>query len=314
MEPLTLTQQPRHSEHPDLSTLELALTLGLLHPASFPWDLTMPPPHRFEAQNASSSERRYRRKLQRRRRALAGSKLIISNQPILRTLKPSARKQLGKTRAPKLWILPTDINFRSTTCHKQYPRASILALPPELRQHILFISYDFRRVEGATLQLPRKKPSQKPSMAAQGNLTDDEYHIISMVNHRITQLCKVSKVMSEDMQYVGGRWQHAVLASIHERFRTSSLEFSAFNIQSSSYYGGNQRRGLVIQGDNRSLTGRRPGKCWYCTERHMSGRAACPRATADPQAWLQETRAIGSWRCRKGPEGTLKATKVIFSD
>lgn len=65
-----------------------------------------------------------------------------------RTLRRSAREQLERERAPRLWIWPwiSDPTYRFG---RVYARASFLGLPSELRQQILYESLDREELEWA---------------------------------------------------------------------------------------------------------------------------------------------------------------------
>ena len=279
----------------------------------------MKPRFYLDAITSKTAKRRHQRKLQKRRQALAETKLSISSQLVLRTLKPSVRRQLAKERIPSLWILPDDINFRSTQREGPYPSASLLDSPAELRQYILVMSYDVRQMAQCRFELFGEKPRKKPragklQAASERPLTGLEYSITKRINSRAAELCLVSRVVSEDMRYVGKHWQHAIEAFMHEKIDVDTLRVPDFTIRPDPHYSGPRQRSVVIKGDDRSLKGRRPGKCWYCTERHVPGQLGCPKSIEDPQRWLRETRALGGWRSRTQMNDSFKVTKVVSSE
>ncbi|KAH9869531.1 hypothetical protein IAQ61_006738 [Plenodomus lingam] len=86
-------------------------------------------------------------KKRRARKRTVGNVRVAKQFPS-RTLKPSARRQIHRERAPHLWICPgieDPVNARDTS----YPRASLLSLPLEIRQQILYLSLDVRDMEAA---------------------------------------------------------------------------------------------------------------------------------------------------------------------
>lgn len=97
---------------------------------------------------------------QRRRRDLEKLKFCIENHHEPRTLKRAARKELDRERAPKLWIYPFKDLGHSTG--RMYPRASLLGLPTELRQQIVYMSYPMEELERdlSTVILTKKRKSQ----------------------------------------------------------------------------------------------------------------------------------------------------------
>ncbi|KAH6644351.1 hypothetical protein C7974DRAFT_18905 [Boeremia exigua] len=271
-------------------------------------------PHRYlEADTSGSAKRRYQKKLRQRPHALANKKFSIFSQPSLRSLKPSPRKKLENERAPSLWILPRDIDFRSTEHGVVHPSASFLGLPAELRQCILLLSYQFQPVPETKFG-PRDKKlhMRKRHTESRRLLTDQEYFNMCGVNDRIAELCRVCRVVCEDMQYVGKQWRSAAESSILKKIDVDAFESPGYTLVQGPVY--SVKKAVVIQGNDRHLRGRRPGKCWYCTERHVAGQPRCPMATTDSQRWMQETRAIGGWRSRVHTSGLFQGTRVVFGD
>ncbi len=160
-----------------------------------------------------------------------------------------------------MWVLHDDISFQSTEYKESYPTASLLGFSVELRQRLLVISYDLRRTEGASSQSLNREPRKKPHTAIRRDHTIYDHCTTSTVKDRIAELCKVCRVFSEDMQYVGKQWQHAVQASMHVKTITGPLEFPEPTIQGTGLYGGERQKGVVVQGDDRPFEGRGPRKC-----------------------------------------------------
>lgn len=82
----------------------------------------------------------------KRRRSRPFHKAPITNQHRQRTLRPPVHRRLARERAPQLWKRPwvSDPAWRSG---RTYPPASLLGLPAELRQQILYLSWDMQETK-----------------------------------------------------------------------------------------------------------------------------------------------------------------------
>ena len=230
------------------------------------------------------------RRARKLRVKLEKQRLSINNRPALRTLKPAVRKRLAKERAPGLWILPP----MNTKEGGPYAHASLLGLPAELRQTILLLSYDVNAMVVHTLQSTERGEG-------------DSHNVATALRERITQLCQVSPVLRDDMQYVGRVWQQQIESSEVKIKEVKAL----IPLPQGLAHSPHGQSGAVMKGREKSLHKNRSAKCWYCNERHARTGAGCPRATENPQGWLEDTRAIGGWRSTKD---SFTGTKIVFSD
>jgi hypothetical protein len=240
------------------------------------------------------AQRRARHRAQRKLRELS-----INNLTVLRTLKPSVRKRLAKERAPGLWILPKN----TTSNIKQggpYAHPSLLGLPAELRQKILLLSYDVNVMAVHALQSTERGEC-------------DRKNVTKTLRERITQLCQVSPVLRTDMQYVGRAWQQKI-----EDFESSDVKINKVKalmpLPQGLTYSPHRQSGVVVKDREKSLHKNRSAKCWYCNERHARTGTGCPKATQNPQGWLEDTRAISGWRSRKQTKNSFTGSKTVFND
>lgn len=270
------------------------------------------------ALKARAGRHRHQCLLRKRRQALAKQKLYISSGPILRTLKPAVRKKLARERAASLWTLPSDADFRRV--HRgDYPKHSLLRLPAELRQKIFLLSFDVRQMAQRKFEMSGEKPREKPRARKPRTVFERpppglEQIILEGINDRVAEPCQVASIASDDIRYVSQQWQNAIRALMHKKIDVDALKLPEFTLYLTSMFSGQREKNIVIRGDDRPLKGRRPGKCWYCTERHVPGKSDCSRATGDPQRWLQGTRPVGGWRSRAQAKTSFQVKKVVFSD
>jgi hypothetical protein len=109
------------------------------------------------------------------------------------------------------------------------------------------------------------------------------------LNERVIELCQVGSVISDHMRYVGRQWQQAIETLTQKKINVDALKITdTTNPVPTPIYESQRKKSIAIKGDYRPLKGKRPGKCWYCTERH--GRSGCTRATDDAQKWLQDAK------------------------
>ena len=175
-----------------------------------------------------------------------------------------------------------------------YAHASLLGLPAELRQTILLLSYDVNAMVVYTLQSTERGEG-------------DSHNVATALRERITQLCQVSPVLRDDMQYVGRVWQQQIESSEVKIKEVKAL----IPLPQGLAHSPHGQSGVVMKGREKSLHKIRSAKCWYCNERHARTGTGCPRATENPQGWLEDTRAIGGWRSTKD---SFTGTKIVFSD
>ena len=74
------------------------------------------------------------------------------------------------------------------------------------------------------------------------------------------------------------------------------------------------RKGSIVEKESHVRVGKRPWKCWRCTERHVDGDLVCPMARDDPEQWHRLTRKARGRRNKAHPSSMLKVTKIVFGD
>ncbi|KAF3034368.1 hypothetical protein E8E11_003335 [Didymella keratinophila] len=266
--------------------------------------------------SARARVHRRQRDVRKRREQLAKQKLQFSSEPILRSLKGAARKQLVKERAPTLWILAADIDFRRSHC-SGHLKASLLGLPAELRQEIPPLSFEVEEMVSYQPSRSHEKPrcfrAKKASVVSRK--LDRQQRIMDKLNSRVSELCQVDRIISGDLCIAGRHWQRAIESLSDRTIDLAALEFPDFaKPVFTVIYESKRKKSKVIKGDDRPLKSKRLGKCWYCTERH--DRSGCTRATEDPQKWLRDTKAVAGWRLRAHtkPSFQFQVKKIVFND
>jgi hypothetical protein len=250
----------------------------------------------------------------------------------LRTLKRSARKQLERERAQSLWIIPW-LHHKSLGSGKQvHPQASLLGLPAELRQRIVYESYATEEllrnakkfIKGKGTQgerLRRLTWADKAHRTSSGkDSTLYKSQIVAdylVLGHKIGVLSQVSGLFYQDMKYVGRRWREDLKEYLDLQLQ---LEFgddifdlpSVLNMNVQSW---RRKKGEVIKAENRKPgKSARPPKCWYCTERHFDGDPVCPMARREPHKWQEMTKPVGRRKHMPYKRSTFKGKKVAFKD
>jgi hypothetical protein len=250
----------------------------------------------MRSRKPKSAKRRVQRRLQVE---LENQKLFINNRPVLRTLKPSARKRLVKECAPRLWILPEN-HIINTKQGGPYPHASLLGLPAELRQTILLLSHDINAMVVRTLHGIAREEREG------GNVP-------KALREQITQLCQVSRVLRTDMQYVGMAWRQQTENLLSSNITISRAK-ALIPLPHGLTYVPHRRSGEAVKGGEKRSHKKRSAKCWYCNERHTRDGTGCPRATKNPRGWMEDTRAVGGWRGKKQTKDSFTGTKIVFSE
>jgi hypothetical protein len=278
------------------------------------------------------------REAQKRRRQLAKSSIINSRHSKLRTLKRSARKQLEKERTPRLWVLPPIEQLFSRPKTTVYPRTSLLGLPIELRQQILYQSYTVNALAqdledfkfGVRERLERvawlgdmtrwKKTFQ--FKAKQDRLDSYEAELATVLRIKVAILGCTSPLIHRELQYVKERWQQDIGAYMDQRLkeqqeRSRLLAWDAGPENTSSHVMDSwigRKNGAVISGkEQRSSRKHRPQKCWYCMERHATSDPVCPMERRDPERWQQMTRVVSGWRAEARAVTVFEANGVVFT-
>jgi hypothetical protein len=186
--------------------------------------------------NAKHQARQRRLKL---RRQYEHGMRIAHSQP-QRTLKRSARKYLERERTVRLWMAPwvTDLFWRSKRI--TYPDASLLGLPAELRQQILYEAMDMKELDRTAIEAKEVRPdgqeirddelwnsSTRAQMTeaitsgrtlARLQLTPREGNLIERLYRRIGELCCVSPVTRLDMVVVRTLWQRDLNRHLNSQY------------------------------------------------------------------------------------------------
>ncbi|KAF1915788.1 hypothetical protein BDU57DRAFT_573134 [Ampelomyces quisqualis] len=258
-------------------------------------------------------------------------RINVSIQP--RTLKRSARKQLERGRASGLWILPWLDSKQQGCTGRSHPKASLLGLPSELRQTILYQScylgelkddssdYYTKPIKSRTnIKLPARLDT---ALLDKFSLSSKEGELITTLRRKVGVLCRISPLIRQDMEYVCKLWQ----ADLEELF-DRDLAFRLYRpkyprdlegmewLRTRSIAAGShaEQKKNVIRGKEQGGKKKRPQKCWYCTERHYGIDPVCPMARQDPQKWRQITKNVGGRRGNVAAKFTSKTQKIIFDD
>jgi hypothetical protein len=278
------------------------------------------------------------RKAQARRREQEKASLRIGHNE-LRTLKRSARKHIERERATHLQIFPW--NDLPHSNGRLYPRASLLGLPTELRQNILYLSYSMEDLERDTRAVHLTKREERNMLWASTarsiplgrmcastrkkfDLSPQEGELITVLSRRIGALSLVSPLIYEEAKYVCGRWKSDLDMHLE---RETSIQLETPRLPPVNEAFGWLYAPNVAVPRPKATTGQvvgmkekvpkkkvRPSKCWYCTERHPSNDPVCPMARSNPKKWQKMTRKVGGWRGRVQVQLTVKAKKMVFDD
>jgi hypothetical protein len=264
------------------------------------------------------------REARKRRKAIVKQKLYISSQVPTRTLKPSARKQLARERAPSLYIYPSDKKPFAYP-GREYPQASLLGLPAELRQLILYKAFDMGELENMVKQQKKlnrqltvpevranKELKESQEKVLNTNLTPTQRDFVTILGRRIRELRSLSPRSYQDMEYVKKLWQRRLENYIKLQFSGDiGAPTFAFPVADDRMLG---TKGRVEKGEYPSKLGRRLHRCWYCTERHLGCDPICPMEREDPERWHGLTKKVGGWRARMKPRTIFKGTRIVFGD
>jgi hypothetical protein len=277
------------------------------------------------------------REAQNRRRQLAKSSISIPRHGKLRTLKRSARKQLENERIPRLWVLPSVEQLFSCPKTFVYPRASLLGLPVELRQQILYGCYT---VNELTRDLEDFKSGVRERLervawlgdmarwqkilqfkVKQYSLDSYEAELATVLRIKVAFLGRTSPFIHKELQYVKKRWQQDIEAYVdqrlkeqQERFRLLASDARHENVSCHimDTWIGRKNGAVILAKEQRSSRKHRPQKCWYCMERHACSDPMCPMERRDPERWQQMTRVVGGWRAEARAVTVLQANGVVF--
>lgn len=250
-----------------------------------------------------------------------------------RTLKRSARRQLERERAPSLWIMPwVDLKQHGSMSGRVHPKASLLGLPSELRQQILYKSYSLKELKDDARKYYRKPiKSRKVMIPARMDtdmlnkfgLSSKEGDLIPIISRRVGIHCRTSPLIRQDMDYVCKRLQ-VDLEKLFDRelpFRLDKPKVPRIlegmewlrtpSIAAAPHLHEQQN---VINGKKRKAKKNRPRKCWHCLGRHYGIDPVCPMAREDPRKWRQMTRKLGGRRGGQAVKSITESRKIIFDD
>jgi hypothetical protein len=243
-----------------------------------------------------------------------------------RKLRKSARKQIDRERAPGLWIFPW-VMTPSGKFERAYPRASLLGLPVELRQRILYEAFDsnelgkggvrqwrLRQGLSVTAKAAKNKLRQEQEKALNKTLTPLQSHFITMVGQRFIELRCVSQLIRLDMDYVRKVWQRELVEQLKLRASKDSLVGDERILTNDLTALNKGWKGAVIKAKKHGRFGKRPSKCWRCNERHEDGDPVCPMAREDPKQWHRLTTKVGGRRGGVQPRSIFQGKKVVFGD
>ncbi|KAL6710511.1 hypothetical protein ACN47E_008559 [Coniothyrium glycines] len=262
-----------------------------------------------------------------------------------RTLKRSARTQLERERAA-MWIAPWIANSQWRLEHNNYPRASFLGLPTELRQEILYMSGSVEDLE-ENLKDSRQKLDMNdeqlwrmnwsrlttrtkisPKTSARLQLKPEEGNLLTLLGQQAAELSRISPTTRQDMEIVAKRWKRDLAQHVH---RTSKLrpkdklpEVATDDLWCLSdevkelvkLLTKKERKGETVMAQSHRVPGvrYRPRKCWYCTQRHFEGDPVCPLQRRDPAAWEKLTKKVGGRKARMHARSSMLGRKVVFGD
>lgn len=204
---------------------------------------------------------RSRRSQQRRAEAARKYQSKIDFDPnVRRTLRKTAREALRKqinARNVRPWVSE---NPAYRLQDKEYPAASLLGLPKELRQKILYMRYP----------LPE---NDEPAISyfAKGKRADRWRTLCE----RIGELCCVSPLLRMDMEYVGAQWKEELQkeeeAKKTDLFGWETFDLTALGERLASKRELAKQKVVKVRRGKKYSTRSRPPKCWYCEGRHPQG-------------------------------------------
>jgi hypothetical protein len=257
----------------------------------------------------------------------------------LRTLKRSARKQLERQSAPLLWIFPGDGEHHPGGSGV-HPPASLLGLPTELRQTILYMCYGMdelecdvavsrpeenkrtRRLEWINRMAPKVRDKMGKGMVAKFGLRSREGELVTFLSRKVGVLSCISIVTRQDMHYVKKQWE-ADLENHIDREPTFRMHTPKPKVIAPGYewlyapdlgpLAPKPKKSQVVRAKKLKVQKKvRPRKCWYCTERHFGDDPVCPLARCNPGKWKQLTKEVVNWRRKDNTKSTYGGAKVAF--
>jgi hypothetical protein len=259
------------------------------------------------------------------RRELSRQRFSINNTVECRTLRKSARLQIARDSAIRKWIYPWIMAPTGRLRHS-YPEASLLGLPTEMRQRILYEAFDMRELRDMVEHTENK--GEKAAARAQARahrvrqrreaflgvaMSQFESDSITMLHQRIADFCCVSHVLHTDMEYVGKLWKKDLEKSLKWQF-SAPLKLHKAAIVEPAHIP-KRRKGKTAKVKGPGKHARRPPKCWRCQERHYDRDPICPMARSEPERWKQLTKKIKEeWEDELQPCSLFIGTKIVFAD
>jgi hypothetical protein len=260
----------------------------------------------------------------------------------LRTLKRSARKQLERQSTPLLWIFPGD-GAHHPSGSRVHPTASLLGLPTELRQTILYMTYCMeelerdvadsrpednkrtRRLEWINRMSPKVRDMMGKGMIAKFGLNSREGELVTLLSRKVGILSCISILTRQDMHYVKKQWE-ADLEEYIDREPTFRIHtkpkpkviapgYEWLYAPDFGPLAPKPKKSQVVRAKNLKVQKKvRPRKCWYCTERHFGDDPVCPLARYNPEKWGQLTKKVVNWRRGDNTKSTYGGERVVFDD
>jgi hypothetical protein len=204
---------------------------------------------------------RHNRARKRRAQAARGLQWKIECGPdVRRTLRKTPRKALLKDTDARYihpWVRDNPA-YRLRDC--VYPTASLLGLPKEIRQAILYMRYPLPEHDepGRSYFAKGRRPGRWRTLC-----------------EKIGELCCVSPVLRVDMEYVGARWKEELLKEEEEKKKKMPKPeldwYSSIGTQYRSKRGPTKGKVVTVRRGKKHSKRSRPQKCWYCDGRHQKG-------------------------------------------
>lgn len=235
-------------------------------------------------------------------------------------------KQLQPERSRGLWVLPW-IMTPDYGLGQTYPKASLLGLPVELRQRILYEALDMEEVSRRACAIcPMERHLADVRRARQGKLrgmkkphkemTLPQANLILTICRRVGEFSCVSALVRRDMEYVKRLWQRDLETSFTPRHKESKhIVVGTMNTwldprrnMKANVQG---KKGAVVQGKESTKC---PGKCRRCRQRHFDEDTVCPMVRYDPERWERSRKKVGDWRPSVRDTFLFRGTRIVFGD
>ncbi|KAI4947238.1 hypothetical protein J4E91_006588 [Alternaria rosae] len=207
-----------------------------------------------------------------------------------------------------------------------YPKASLLGLPSEIRQQIIYEAFgmtELRRMveytenKGALAAARTKEKAHKLKQRRETALgipiSQFESDCITMLHRRVADFCCVSHFLHADLEYVRKLWKKDLGKSLKWQF-SAPLKLHKARTLSTAHIP-KRIKGKVVKVKGPGKHAKRPPKCWKCEERHFDRDPVCPMARYDLEKWRRLTkRKREDWTDTTQPCSLFKGTKIVFAD